>query len=431
MHRGTSSLLLRLQLLLLCCGVGYAVQYHSLSKVTAERTANGTQEAYLFSNAAVYKDSNKLHVLPFSVLAVVQSRYDILRVHGLFHEFSAKFPKRPYLAMIAVELPRRNHTMDNNVKTNGTEAIEGSMRLKQFLTLLKFKEHASIDLSYLQYEGSLAAEIQHHLFHYMKHMTAIPDAVVTVGHSVTALAASAVGSQFEIPIFQLLSRPVTRSHYATSSPEVREDRIREKIAALYATASLGRHRDSVRIGGGQGGHHAPVGSLLYDSITMGLTLTIAQLTVLNTLLSPGPMDETFNSGGRHYLAVLCSYACSNIISAAHRKQYVNEVTNVARGHSDKMVYLILDDEPPEYTFFNSSLSHYSSAPGARLRSIRSLFRHSMNIAVIEPIVDYAIYVNVALKADLIIADCEAAEGFIGEETRAMGARAVLLKCVSL
>lgn len=119
--------------------------------ISLEDVMQGFQRAHfkddpVFSNPVVYRDSNKvkiiyivccrcslmcqlmllptmvqlqLHVLPFSILAVVEGRYDILRVMGLFQEFSQKFPKKPYVAVIAVELPRKNLTMERNMELNG------------------------------------------------------------------------------------------------------------------------------------------------------------------------------------------------------------------------------------------------------------------------------------------------------------------------
>lgn len=129
-----------------------SAHYRSLRDVPGLLDRNvSTGATSAFSSPAVYKDANKascyrrqqivprhltpifaylqLHVLPFSMLAVVESRYDVLRVHGLFHEFAHKFPKKPYVAVLAVELPRRNGSSDGQGNVRVDPCLCGICRL--------------------------------------------------------------------------------------------------------------------------------------------------------------------------------------------------------------------------------------------------------------------------------------------------------------
>lgn len=61
-----------------------------------------------------------------------------------------------------------------------------------------------------------------------------------------------------------------------------------------------------------------VGSLLHDTIHMGLTLTVKQLTEYGAMLKRGDTGVS-SDVNLPYLVVGCSYACSNLIDKASHK----------------------------------------------------------------------------------------------------------------
>jgi hypothetical protein len=439
-----------------------AAAYVPLGSLDLLQDLHNDSELFKFSNAAVFKDAGKLHVLPFSILAVVESRYDILRVSGLFHEFSQKFPKKPYVAIIAVELPRKNHSaagVDGNGEASETSAsakvpVEGSLRLKNFLTALRFKEHMSIDLSYLQYEGILSAEIGHHLFHYMTRMTAMPEMVVTVGSSVTAVSAGAIAALFHIPVVQLsTARTVNPIRYVSNSVEVNTRRSQEALAnsqshlvfaittpSTTSTTTAEKTRSAAFYPGlddiDTRLKTQVVGSLLLDTITSGLNLNTKQLTQFSAMLAYGRVGKDgFEDGSgaqaqsqepKQYLIVGCSFSCSNMIDRQSHRVFVQSIKDLASVHYDKIIYVLLDEERTEYTFYNANHSLFGTAPSARLDNARAQFRYTPNVAVLDTIVDYAIYVNFVLSADLYVADCDMSEGFVDEEVISLDVRVLLL-----
>ena len=417
---------------------GYLSLQRSLDDISTHNASHQSGDP-IYPNAAVYKDSNNPHVLPFSLLAVIESRYDILRVHALYHEFLQKFPKRPYVAVIAIELPRKNFTMESNVEHIGHDAIIPSSRLKDFLNSLKLKEHVSVDLSYLQYPGTLSAEINHHLFHYMKKMTSLPNMIITVGSSVTAIAAGAVAELFRIPVLQLATARSYPSSHVSNMHSLNSQRLAERISELHSVfiMDVARYKvDNNYLDPFERRHKARVvGSLLLDAISRGLSLNTKQLMHFQSLLQATRVSESFRDTSRShgfqeprkYIVVGCSFSCSNMIDKSSFASYIQTMKDLASVHSDKIVYILLDEEKPEYTFYHTNYSIYGSGMGDRFNSMQSRMRSISNVVVVDVLSDYPVYINFILSAEMYIADCDMSDGFIEEEIISLDVRGILIR----
>ena len=107
--------------------------------------------------------------------------------------------------------------------------------------------------------------------------------------------------------------------------------------------------------------------------------------------------------------------------------YIQTMKDLASVHSDKIVYILLDEEKPEYTFYHTNYSIYGSGMGDRFNSMQSRMRSISNVVVVDVLSDYPVYINFILSAEMYIADCDMSDGFIEEEIISLDVRGILIR----
>jgi hypothetical protein len=335
-------------------------------------------------------------------------------------------PRQLYGAAIVVESPGNN------------------ISIKSALKDLRIRDYVAINMDYIKYDTSVQAEVMHHLYHHFLAMTALPDAVVVVGNSVSALSGAIVAQTLDIPVFYITHPAPPPSLWATADSEPGQS-INAYDAETYHRAILPYARmvfcatpvcaDSVLAGGvRQASRVVVAGSSLLDFLG-SMSFSPKQLAAAQRLLTHTDPSSSLSSSSKstamppsNYIAIACSQSCSDVAvrTRSAENQFLNAILTLTERHSDRTFVLFLD------AFYNAHPGHVEDPKvSSKSRETIQSFLTSRrpNVIVVGYLSDYAVYAKLLLAADTIVAESDFADGYLEVESVFMNIPVVLVRCV--